>query len=91
MLTTVEAGRNNQRLTDEDQLQFATDDGRAIFSHNIAHFFALAGKWEKEERHHMGIIVCGHDLPWRLKKRFDLFFEMYENEMPDQCQFLPQL
>jgi Domain of unknown function (DUF5615) len=52
VLTTVEAGRANKRLTDADQLAFATGAGRAILTRNRRHFIPL----HKSTARHAGII-----------------------------------
>jgi hypothetical protein len=57
VLTTVEAGRANKRLTDADQLAFATGAGRAILTRNRRHFIPL----HKSTAHHAGIISITDD------------------------------
>lgn len=43
---------------DEDQLQFATDSGRAILSRNVGDFFELHTEWQSRGRNHAGIILA---------------------------------
>jgi hypothetical protein len=52
-----EAGRNNQRISDRDQLVFASHNGRAILTNNIRDFIALDIRWKRRGRSHAGIVV----------------------------------
>jgi predicted nuclease of predicted toxin-antitoxin system len=51
------AGRANQRIPDEDQLTYATAQGRAILTYNAVDFMPLAQQWQNAGRAHAGIIV----------------------------------
>jgi predicted nuclease of predicted toxin-antitoxin system len=51
------AGRANQRISDPDQLAYATEQGRAILTFNVVDFIALDAEWKQEGRRHAGIIV----------------------------------
>ena len=51
------AGRANQRISDEDQLAYATAQGRAILTFNMVDFIALDAEWKRDGRRHAGIIV----------------------------------
>src|ERR671932_444306 len=53
----VEAGRHGQRISDEAQLTYATQQGRAILVYNSRDYVPLALKWDNEGRRHAGIIV----------------------------------
>ncbi len=53
--STAEAGR--QGATDEEQLQFASSERRAIFTFNRGNFARLHGDWLSEGRRHCGIVV----------------------------------
>jgi predicted nuclease of predicted toxin-antitoxin system len=53
--STVEEG--NDDLSDEDQLEFASARNRAILSHNYKDFAPLHRKWQREGKHHSGIIL----------------------------------
>lgn len=57
-LTTTEAG--NDEISDEDQLQFATDEGRALYTANVRDFTRLHTSWLDSGRPHAGIIVRYH-------------------------------
>ena len=56
-LSCQEAGRANQRISDEDQLAFATSQGRALLTFNVVDFIALDVEWKRVGRRHAGIIV----------------------------------
>jgi predicted nuclease of predicted toxin-antitoxin system len=55
VLRTEEAGRD--RASDEEQLAFATQEGRSILTFNIRDFAPLQERWQAAGRHHSGIIV----------------------------------
>ena len=57
VLTTAEAGRANQGLSDADQLEFATRQARAILTRNRRHFISLHRKSPK----HSGIVSITDD------------------------------
>jgi hypothetical protein len=52
-----EAGRSNQGIGDEEQLEYATQQGRAILSFNVRHFYALDAAWKAAGRRHAGILL----------------------------------
>ncbi len=55
VLTTEEAGKDT--ASDEEQLTFATVEGRAILTFNIRDFAPLHEEWSATGRPHAGIIV----------------------------------
>jgi predicted nuclease of predicted toxin-antitoxin system len=55
VLTTEEAG--NDTASDQEQLVFASSEGRAILSFNIRDFAPLHEQWAQTSRAHAGIIV----------------------------------
>ena len=52
-----EARRSDQRIPDQDQLQYATLQGRAILTFNTGDFVRLEQQLKAEGRGHAGIIV----------------------------------
>jgi hypothetical protein len=52
-----EADRGNQKISDEDQLLYATLQGRALLSYNQRHFVPLDQQWKAASRRHAGIIL----------------------------------
>lgn len=57
VLTIQETGRANQSLSDEQVLQFATGEGRAVLTLNRRHFIRL----HQGGAHHAGIVACTFD------------------------------
>jgi predicted nuclease of predicted toxin-antitoxin system len=55
VLTTEEAGKDT--ATDEEQLAFATAEGRAILTFNIRDFAPLHEAWQAAGRAQAGVIV----------------------------------
>ena len=55
VMRTEEAGQDT--ATDEEQLAFATNEGRSILTFNIRDFAPLHDQWQAAERPHAGIIV----------------------------------
>ena len=53
-----EAGRANQGLSDESQLQFATVEGRAVLTYNFGDFQRLDAVWRAAGRAHAGVIFA---------------------------------
>ena len=58
VLTSMEAGRANQRIPDEEVLEFARSDRRAVLTFNRLHFLRLQ---RDVTGSHEGIIVCSTD------------------------------
>ena len=57
VLSCRAAGRVNLGISDEDQLIFASSQGRAIYTFNYADFAELDARWRAAGRSHAGIIV----------------------------------
>jgi hypothetical protein len=55
VLTFAEAGRGEK--TDEEQLDFASSEDRAIYTLNVAHFCRLHAEFQAAGRNHSGIVV----------------------------------
>jgi Domain of unknown function (DUF5615) len=53
----AEAGRSGQTISDEAQLAYATDHGRALLTFNKVDFLRLDRVWKAAGRPHAGIIV----------------------------------
>lgn len=51
------AGRANQHISDEDQLRYATTQGRAILTFNMGDFERLDRRWKALGLVHGGIVV----------------------------------
>jgi predicted nuclease of predicted toxin-antitoxin system len=57
VLTTLEAGKANQRIPDDEVLAFANEQGRILLTINKRDFLAL----DRRGQPHQGIIVCSQD------------------------------
>jgi hypothetical protein len=57
VLTSLEAGKANQSVPDEDVLAFARQEGRILLTLNRKHF----SKLHKTNTDHPGIIACTFD------------------------------
>ena len=57
VLTTLEAGKANQKIPDEEVLLFAIAEERVMLTLNRRHFMRLHRLYPK----HFGIIVCTED------------------------------
>ena len=57
VLTSLEAGRANQKISDSEVLAFAVNEGRALITLNRRHFVQLHGLTPA----HKGIVVCTFD------------------------------
>ncbi|MBX2890075.1 MAG: DUF5615 family PIN-like protein [Saprospiraceae bacterium] len=65
-LTAHEAGKANQRIPDEQVLEFAISENRAVLTFNRKGFFRL----HKTTPSHLGIIACTYDADYeRLARR----------------------
>jgi predicted nuclease of predicted toxin-antitoxin system len=53
-----EIGRANRRVPDEEQLDYATEQGRVFVTYNRADFQALDAQWRHRGRQHAGILWC---------------------------------
>ncbi len=67
VMTTQAAGQVG--TTDENQLAFATSQGKAILTHNRADFEALAQRYYEEKKAHSGIIIAVRRHPKELSRR----------------------
>jgi predicted nuclease of predicted toxin-antitoxin system len=57
VLTTSKAGLASLKTPDEAQLAFASEQGRAIVTSDMADFIGLHRRWWERSRHHAGIII----------------------------------
>lgn len=54
VLTTRDAGKANEGIPDDEVLEFAIADGRAVLTHNRQDFIRL----HRQRPDHEGIVVC---------------------------------
>src|ERR1700694_1302423 len=55
-LTAAEAGMIQQ--LDESHLQFASDQGRVLYSFNVSHYSRIHAEWMAAGKSHSGIILA---------------------------------
>jgi hypothetical protein len=72
------AGRANQGISDEQQVMYATQQGRAILTFNVADFEQLDRRWKARGLAHHGIIVSAQitnlqELIRRVKLHLDTY------------------
>jgi hypothetical protein len=69
-------GNAGRRLSDDWQLGYAAEHGRAILIHNIPHYVVLDRDWKAQGREHAGIICAPMRTPLgelgrRLRRHLD--------------------
>ncbi|HQU93300.1 MAG TPA: DUF5615 family PIN-like protein [Pyrinomonadaceae bacterium] len=87
VLTTVEAG--NRGASDEEQLEFASGDGRVLLTHNRVDFERLiVGRFDSGVDH-SGLMIAVRRTPAEIVARLlRLLSEMTEKEMANQVRYL---
>ena len=85
VLTTQDAGRANGGFSDESQLEFAAEGGRAIFTHNVRDFAPLAEGWAASG------LVSEIRPPWELARRMQRLRAVYPEGIPGLFLRLPPL
>ena len=70
VLSCYAAGRARRRISDHDQLLFAKNEGRAIYTFNVRHFDRLDRAWHEVGVSHAGIIAS-EDLNPRFAEMVD--------------------
>jgi hypothetical protein len=55
--STHATGRANRNMSDDDQLHYAAERGRAILTNNITEFYRYDAEWKAAGRTHAGIIL----------------------------------
>lgn len=89
VLTTIEAGRSG--VDDPDQLAFAVDQGRAIYTFDVRHFARLHSEWLSQGLEHRGIIVlCDQDLSIgeKIRRLAELTSCLTAEEMVNRIEYL---
>ena len=85
--TTQAAGQIG--TTDENQLAFATSQGKTILTHNRMHFEALAQRYFEEKKPHSGIIIAVRRHPKELSRRILILLDsMTADEIENQILYI---
>jgi hypothetical protein len=72
-------------------LEWASTEGFAIVTFNVAHFAQLHREWLTSGRHHCGIVVSNQrPINILLKKLLNLARSLTREEMQDRLEFLSQ-
>ena len=76
--------------TDEEQLEWAISNGRALYSFNRGHFYALHRSWLNAGRSHSGIILSRQDLSVgeQMRRLLRLLATLSAEEMRNRIEFL---
>ncbi|MBI3362087.1 MAG: DUF5615 family PIN-like protein [Chloroflexi bacterium] len=88
-LHVVEAKRES--LSDEEQLEFATDQGRAVLTYNAKDFAPMAQLWYEAGRDHAGIVLSEETEPGELLRRVKKLLETVSaEEMKNAVRYLQE-
>ena len=88
-LLTAEANRHEQ--TDEEQLVFASTEGRVLYSLNVEHFSRLHREFLSAGREHAGIVVIPrqrYSIGERLRRLLSLVETVTAEEMKNRLEYL---
>jgi hypothetical protein len=58
-----EVGRSGTGITDEEQLAYASTEGRCLVTYNGRHYITLTGKFFEKEWKHAGIVIIPSSMP----------------------------
>ncbi len=89
VLTTLEVGMIRRK--DDEQLEWATAQGRAIYTCNRGDFFSLHTEWLAEGRSHAGIIFGQQQrfsVGEQMRRLLNLIESKSAEEMVNQVEFL---
>ena len=88
MITTMEAGMAGR--PDEQQLEWAASNGRALYSFNRCDFYGLHTTWLHEGRHHSGIILSRQDVSVgeQMRRLLCIIDTLTAEEMRNRIEFL---
>ena len=86
-LTTQEAG--NVGLADTNQLIFAAQSGRILFSYNKRDFAKLHYEWMVHKRSHHGIILSDQlTVSTVLRRLMRMYFSLTSEDMKNRLEYL---
>lgn len=80
ILTAPEAGMAAQGFTDDVQLEYATGQGRVLFSHDLKTMALAAQRRLDAGLTHSGLALCGRRPAVELQERFEVLFAQYDTE-----------
>jgi hypothetical protein len=88
-ITAREAGKTDS--SDEEHLEFASSQGRVLFSFNVRHFSRIHGELLSQGESHAGIILAPqqqYSIGERVRRLLKLIAAKTAEEMHDQLEFL---
>lgn len=76
--------------TDEEQLIWALEQGRVVFTHNVGDFCRLHTEFLREGKEHAGIVVAGQgpSVGERLRRLLKLNDALTREEMRNRLEYL---
>jgi hypothetical protein len=88
VITASEAGMAER--ADEQQLEWAASNGRALYSFNRGDFYSLHTTWLRESRHHSGIILSrqGFSVGEQMRRLLRLTSTLTAEQMRNRIEFL---
>jgi hypothetical protein len=87
--TAYEAGMLERE--DREQLHYATEQGRVVFTFNVGHFSRLHSELLAGEGSHAGIVVCAqqrYTIGEQMRRLLELVAGKSAEDMRDQLEFL---
>lgn len=88
VLTVREAGR--RAFSDSEQLAYAAEQNRALFSFNVTDYIALHLAYLSQEREHAGIIISKQiSIGETVRRLLILLNQSSADEMHNQLRWLP--
>jgi predicted nuclease of predicted toxin-antitoxin system len=90
VLTTAEAGMIGR--SDAEQLDFATSQGRVLFTHNVRDYMRLSQEYSRTGRSHAGLILAPQ-MPFKelLRLTLRLLTQIGTEPFIDRVQWLTHL
>jgi hypothetical protein len=85
----VDAGRTG--LTDEEQLAYATAEGRVLYSFNIGDYHRLHGEWAAAGRVHSGIILVAqqrYSIGDQMRRLLRIHHQLSTEDLRGRLEFL---
>ena len=87
VLTTQEAG--NVGIDDTNQLIFAAENGRILFSYNKRDFAKLHYEWTVQKKSHHGIILSDQlTVSMVLRRLMRMYFSLTSEDMKNRLEYL---
>jgi hypothetical protein len=89
LLTPLDVGSTER--TDEQQLEYAAAQGRAIYSFNVGDFCRIHAEWLSQHKSHAGIVLAHQQqfsVGEQMKRLLRLIGMVTAEDMQDRLEFL---